>query len=196
VLAGLEADGHPDVVTVPTEEAAIVRAAQSDPAAFAPLYARYHARVYRYLLARTASAEEAADLTQQSFVQALDALPRYRERGLPFAAWLFRIARNAATSAQRQRRPTVDWELLPEAWRASSADDPEQAVLRQERLDHLRALLATLTADERELLALRFAGGLSAREIAPLVGKREGAVKRRLTRIIQRLREHYDDADA
>jgi RNA polymerase sigma-70 factor (ECF subfamily) len=196
VLAGLEADGHPDAAVAPADEAAVVRAAQSDLVAFAPLYARYHARVYRYLLARANSAEEAADLTQQVFVQALDALPRYRDRGLPFAAWLFRIARNAATSAQRRTRPTVNWELVPERWRANTADDPEQAALRQERLERLRALLATLSADERELLALRFAGGLSAREIAPLVGKREAAVKRRLTRIIQRLREHYDDANS
>jgi RNA polymerase sigma-70 factor (ECF subfamily) len=190
VLAGLEVDGHPDAAQA--DEAASVRAAQSDPAAFAPLYVRYHARVYRYLLARTASTEEAADLTQQVFVQAMDALPRYRERGLPFAAWLFRIARNTAVSAQRQRRPTLNLEFVPEAWRATTADDPEQAALRQERLDYLRELLAALNADERELLALRFAGGLSAREIAPLVGKREATVKRRLTRIIQRLRERYD----
>jgi RNA polymerase sigma-70 factor (ECF subfamily) len=194
VLAGLEVDGRADAHTATGDEAAVVRAAQSDLAAFAPLYEHYHVRVYRYLLARTTSVEEAADLTQQVFLQALDALSRYRERGLPFAAWLFRIARNAATSAQRQRRPTVDWELLPEAWRATTADDPEHAALRQERLDRLRALLAALDADERELLALRFAGGLSAREIAPLVGKREAAVKRRLTRIIKRLRETYDAA--
>ncbi|HEY7355449.1 MAG TPA: sigma-70 family RNA polymerase sigma factor, partial [Ktedonobacterales bacterium] len=76
------------------DEAALVAAAQADPAAFDALYQRYLARVYRYLRAHVGSDDEAADLTQQVFLKALDALPRYRPRGAPFAAWLFQIARH------------------------------------------------------------------------------------------------------
>lgn len=185
--------GEPGAV-VEVDDAAVVRAAQRDPAAFAPLYVRYHPRVYRYLRLRTATGEEAADLTQQVFLQALDALPGYRERGLPFAAWLFRIARNVATDAHRRRRPALDWDLLPEQLHGTSDDDPEAALLGRERVERLRNQLATLDSDKRELLGLRFAAGLSSREIAPVVGKSEAAVKKQLTRIIQQLREQYRDA--
>lgn len=179
---------------VEVDDAVVVRAAQGDPAAFAPLYVRYHPRVYRYLRLRAATDDEAADLTQQVFLQALDALPRYRERGLPFAAWLFRIARNVATDAHRLRRPTLDIDLLPERLDVVSDDDPEVAALRRERVERLREQLATLHPDKRELLGLRFAAGLSSREIAPVVGRSEAAVKKQLTRIIQQLREQYGDA--
>ncbi len=74
------------------DDQALVRAAQADVAQFNALYHLYVERVHRYMLARTHNAEDAADLTQQVFLQALDALPRYRDRGVPFAAWVFRIA--------------------------------------------------------------------------------------------------------
>jgi RNA polymerase sigma-70 factor (ECF subfamily) len=190
VSAELSAD---QCYAAPGDEATLVQAAQADPAAFAALYARYYTRVFRYLRARTAGTEEAADLTQQVFLQVLDALPRYQERGLPFAAWLFRIAANAATDAHRRRRPSIGWHVLSGELPGDDGD-PERAALQQERLERLRALVARLDETQRELLALRFAAGLSAREIAAVAGKREGAVKRRLTRIIQRLREQYGDA--
>ena len=161
------------------DEALLVRAAQLDTASFAPLYRHYYPRVFRYLHARCGSDEDAADLTQTVFLRALAALPTYRERGLPFAAWLFRIARNLATDAQRKRRPTVDLDSMPEALYATGANPPETA---------------TLDSDKRELLALRFAGGLTSAEIADVVGKREGAVKRQLSRIIQGVREQYGEA--
>lgn len=176
------------------DEALLVRAAQSDTASFAPLYQHYYPRVYRYLRARCNSDEDAADLTQAVFLRALAALPDYRERGLPFAAWLFRIARNLATDAQRKRRPTVDLDSMPEALYATGANPPETAAIDNERLDRLRAVVATLDSDKRELLALRFAGGLTSAEIADVVGKREGAVKRQLSRIIQGVREQYGEA--
>jgi RNA polymerase sigma-70 factor (ECF subfamily) len=176
------------------DEALLVRAAQADPTAFAPLYAHYYPRVYRYLRARVSSDDDAADLTQAVFLRALAALPDYRERGLPFAAWLFRIARNLATDAQRRRRPTVDLDLVSEELHATDANLPEQAALEAERLDRLREVVATLDLDKRELLTLRFAGGLTSAEIAAVVGKREGAVKRQLSRIIQGLREQYGEA--
>ncbi len=85
----------------------LVAAAQADPALFAALYRRYLTRVYRYARARVPTDEDAADATQQVFLQALDALPSYRARGVPFSAWLFRIARNATIDAHRRRRATL-----------------------------------------------------------------------------------------
>lgn len=176
------------------EERALIEAAQADPAAFGPLYRRYLDRVYRYLRAHSASDEDAADLTQQVFLRALDALPRFHPRGAPFAAWLFRIARHAAIDAHRRRHSAIAWDALPEALHPLSGQDPEEAVLRQEALAHLRQLVARLDPGKRELLALRFAGQLSASEIAAVVGKSPTAVKKHLTRILQSLKEQYHDA--
>jgi RNA polymerase sigma-70 factor, ECF subfamily len=174
------------------DDAALVRAAQADVAAFGQLYARYRARVYRYLRLRCASDEEAADLTQQVFLRALDALPRYREQGAPFAAWLFRIAHNLASNAHRSRGRTVGLEQAASHWQSGDSD-PEAATLRAEQLERLRGLYQQLDDKQQELLALRFGAGLSSREIAPVVGRSEAAVKRQLTRIIQALRERYGD---
>src|SRR5919197_5919554 len=99
------------------QEARWIVAAQLNPTAFEPLYLRYRERVYRYLRTRLASDEDAADLTQQVFLQAMVALPRYRPRGVPFAVWLFRIARHAAINLASRRPDLVSWDELPETLR-------------------------------------------------------------------------------
>ena len=176
------------------DETALVRAAQADPTAFIALYHRYLDRIYAYLRARVASDEDAADLTQQVFLQALDALPRYRgRRGDSFAAWLFRIARNAAIDFHRRRRVTVAWDLLPEALQPIVTRDLDAHILRREAVARLRALFAALDAETRELLVLRFTGGLSIAEIAAVVGKSEAATQKKLFRTIQALKERYHD---
>src|SRR5215467_4087739 len=117
------------------DEVALIQAAQRDLAAFGSLYARHVDRIYSYLLSRTgpARAEDAADLTQQVFVRALDALPRYQPRaGVSVAAWLFRIARNAATDWQRRQRSSrriIPWQAVPEAAYPSAPETAEGAVL-------------------------------------------------------------------
>jgi RNA polymerase sigma-70 factor, ECF subfamily len=169
-----------------SDEPDLVRRAAVDANALAALYQRYVARVYRFLRMRCSSPDEAADLTQQVFLKMAEALPRYRERGVPFAAWLFRIARNAAIDHARRQRGTVPWESLTES---AAPDDVEAWVLDREARARVGALLAGLSSDERELLSLRFAAGLSSREIAAVVGGSEAAVKKRLTRTIQRLKE-------
>lgn len=173
------------------DERTLVRAAQADVTQFNALYHLYVERVHRYMLARTHSAEDAADLTQQVFLQALDALPRYHERGVPFGAWLFRIARNVLADAHRRPQRTTTWDDVPPALEPNHAVDPEATALHGEALGQLRALLVQLDPGKRELLALRFAAGLSSRQIADVIGKREAAVKKQLTRIINTLKEQY-----
>jgi RNA polymerase sigma-70 factor (ECF subfamily) len=172
--------GAPDV-----DERALVAAAQRDPAAFDALYRRHLPAVYRYLRARLPSDDEAADLTQQVFLKAFEALPNYHERGLPFVAWLFRIARNAAIDAARVRRPSVAWQLT----RESAA--PEAALPHELALGEFTDLLAPLAQDKRELLTLRFVVGLNSREIAAVLGLREATVRKQLSRSLQTLKERY-----
>ncbi len=171
---------------------ALVAAAQADSAAFGALYERYLPRVYRYLAAKASNPEEAADLTQAVFLKAFDALGGYKAGKTPFASWLFRIARNAAIDAHRRSRPSVPWELLP-GFEPQADGSPEQDALREERIRELRVAIATLDNAKRDLLALRYAGGLTAAEIAPLVGKSPEAVKKQLQRALHQLKEHYRD---
>jgi RNA polymerase sigma-70 factor (ECF subfamily) len=177
------------------DEAALIAAAQANPADFDVLYRRYLAPVYRYLRTHTSSADEAADLTQQVFLQALRALPRYRPRGSPFAAWLFQIARHVAADAYRRRRQTVSWDALPEALQPLAEQEPEDTALRTEALARLAALLASLDSSKREVLALHFAAGLSVPDIARVVGKSPAAVSKQLSRTMQKLKESYHDIE-
>ncbi len=180
---------------VESDEAALIEEAQANPLAFDTLYRRYLARVYRYLRTRSEGDEDAADLTQQVFLQVFHALPGYQQRGLPFAAWLFQIARHVAIDSYRRQRATLSWDALPVAMEAAADEqqDPESIALQQERLAHLRMLVAKLDDGKRELLALRFAAGLSSSQIAAVVGKNSAAIKKQLTRIIASLKEQYHE---
>jgi len=178
-----------------SEEDTLVAAAREDPAAFGALYDRYLDRVYAYLRARTNVEEDAADLTQHVFLRALRGIHDYRGGRDRFAPWLFRIARNAATDFYRRRRDSVTWDLVPAALEPITEGDLESGLLRDEDLSRLRALLATLDPERRELLALRFAAGLTIAEIGAVVGKSEEATRKRLTRTIHALQEQYHDID-
>lgn len=176
------------------DDAVLVRAALADPTGFAPLYRRYRDRVYWYIRARAAGDDDATDLTQHVFLRALDALPQYRPANGPFAGWLFRIARNAVIDHYRRTHATVTWDLVPLALQPMAAHhDPLASALRRESLERLRALVAALDVEKRELLVLRFAAGLTAPEIATVVGKSEAATKKMLARTIQTLKERYHD---
>lgn len=174
------------------EDGAVVLVARAGREGFGQLYDRYSVQVFRYLRRRTTTPEDAADLTQQVFLRALSGLPQYR-REVPFRSWLFRIARNAATDAERRRREATPWESIPEADQSASRDDPEASALRHESLARLAELLRHLDADKRELIRLRFAAGLTAAQIGTLVGKREKAVQRQINRILHALRERYGE---
>lgn len=187
------------IAAIPAEEAAheaeaaLVRAAQENPAAFAPLYQRHRDRIYAYLRTRTRTAEDAADLTQQVFLQALDALPRYRSGRAPFVAWLVRIARNVAASYHKRHRQTITWDLVPESLQPLAEDDLDARVARREAVARLHAVLGTCNAHTREVLALHFAARLTIAETAAAVGKSEAAVKKQLTRTIHALKEQYHE---
>jgi RNA polymerase sigma-70 factor, ECF subfamily len=177
------------------DEAELVTAAQLNPPDFDILYRRYLPPVYRYLRAQVSNVEDAADLTQQIFLQALDALPSYHARGMPFAAWLFRIARHVVIDSYRRHKTgTVALEALPEALHPVAGSDPLAVLLERERGQRLYEMLTSLDRGKRELLMLRFAGQLSANEIAAVVGKSPAAVKKQLTRILAELKGQYYDA--
>jgi RNA polymerase sigma-70 factor (ECF subfamily) len=175
------------------EEPDLIERALTDPTAFAELYRRHLGRIYAYLRTRVACEEDAADLTQQVFLQAFDALPRYRQRGLPFSAWLFQIAHNIVINSYRHQQQVIPWDAIPVHAQPFLVQNPEAGVLQQERIAQLRQLLARLDPAKCELLALRFAAGLSAPQIALVVGRSPAAVKKELTRTLHKLKELYHD---
>jgi RNA polymerase sigma-70 factor (ECF subfamily) len=164
---------------------------ESAPAAdsFGALYDRFFQPVYRYILSRVRSVPEAEDLASQTFLTALEAFPRYRERGRA-AAWLFTIARNKILDSARRKRP----DPLP-----ADEEDPVYATgsaggRDAEFLLSLRMRIDSLPEEERELIRLRYVADLSFPEIAAVAGKREEAVKKSLYRLIGRLRRDLEDS--
>ena len=156
-----------------------------DPSAFGLLYEKHRLAVFRYLRARTPSEDEALDLTAVTFERAFGSRGRFRRRDGGVQAWLFRIARNTAIDAHRRRRPTVD---LAGADAQLGQIAVEADRLRNEHVEVLD-LVARLPHDQREALLLRYAGGLTAREIGAVIGKREGAVQKQIERGLAALRE-------
>lgn len=167
--------------------------ARRDPAAFASLYERHVERVFRYLRARGAPEELAADLTATTFERALVHIDRYRPGPAGFAPWLLRIAKNAYIDAGRRSRPTAH--LIEADLLVAGGPSPEDAAIASEERRWLIALLARLPDVQQDALALRFAVGLSSREIGDVIGKSEDATKKLLTRALAALREsiRHDD---
>ncbi|BCL82980.1 RNA polymerase sigma factor ShbA [Ktedonobacteria bacterium brp13] len=172
-------------------EARWIAEAQVDPAAFEPLYRRYHVPIYHYLRTRINNDDDAADLTHQVFYQALKALPRYKQQQVPFSVWLYRIAHHAAINISKRTPQLASWDALPETLHPLMEQGVEEQVLHTEAVADLRLWLQQLDPSKRELLALRFGSGLTVPEIAAVVGKSQNAIKKQLSRIIQSLKEHY-----
>lgn len=151
------------------EEAALVaKAVAGDATAFAALYDMHVGRVYRQCYYRAGNRADAEDLAQQTFLQAWQALPRYRRTGAPFLAWLLTISHNLAVSKQRKRREVSEpeMEIL-----ANASADPEAVAL--DRLDHdaVRQAILQLKPDRQQVILLRFIDGYDVDEVAAAVGK-------------------------
>ena len=162
-----------------------------DPSGFGMLYETHRLAVYRYLRAKTANEEDALDLAADTFERAFASLGRFRRRDGGVQAWLLRIARNTAIDAHRRARRTTD---------IADADvQLGRMALEANRLEERRPkivdLLGSLPESQREPLLLRYAAGLTAREIGAVLGKREGAIQKQIQRGIAALREaSHDDA--
>jgi len=175
---------------VSLDETAIERLVQEarsgDAWAFGLLFDHYHLPVYRYIASRVHRPSDAEDLTQLVFVKALEALPRYQARGIPFGGWLFRLARNTVIDHVRTRHDHVDLDAA--AVHAGTDAGPDEVSVARQELDEVAVAMATLTDDQRDAIALRFFAGLSAREAAEVMGKQEGTVRGLQFRAIAALR--------
>jgi RNA polymerase sigma-70 factor, ECF subfamily len=164
-----------------------IAAAQRDPARFAALYEENFARVYAFILRRVRSRDDAEDLTAEVFHQALRNLPRYEWRGIPFSAWLMRIAANAvADNARRSARETATADLDP-------ADEARPDA--SEHSARLFKFVEALPNDQRRVIVMRFAEQKSIAEAARVLGRTEGSIKQLQFRALRNLRQRMEQND-
>lgn len=164
---------------VDTDERILIEAAQQDPSRFAELYESHFHRVYAFIVRRVRDRDVAEDLTSEVFHRALANLGRFEWRGVPFAAWLLRIAANAiADRWERTEREPEATEQLEEPGFDSEVEC--RAMLSQ--------LVESLPPDQRHVIVRRFVDERSVREIAQELGRSEGAVKQLQFRALENLR--------
>ncbi len=174
---GLVVDHSVDELVLGFDERAIVSAAQrGDQDALGSLYESFFPRVYRYVATRLGNPEDAEDVTEEIFLRIIDNLGSFEFRGLPFGAWVFRIARNEVVShvrRQKVRSATAPLdELIPDA----NADHVSE-VETQLTIAVVRQAAEKLPEAQRQVIALRFGAGLSVAETAQALKKTENNVK-------------------
>ncbi|MGQ9467250.1 MAG: RNA polymerase sigma factor [Anaerolineae bacterium] len=174
------------------DERQLVEQAKRDPEAFGLLYERYVAQIYRYLYYRTGNPQDAEDLTARTFYRALEHLPRYQERGLPFTTWLYRIAHNIVVNWQRdrRRRPVVALDRV--VTYAGAEGDPQGAVEEQEDREQLLRAFRRLSPERQTLLILKFVEGMSNAQIGAIMGRSEAAIKSLYHRTLLELKRNLE----
>jgi RNA polymerase sigma-70 factor (ECF subfamily) len=154
--------------------------------AFGRIFDAYAPPIHRFIASRVFSPSDAEDLTQLVFVKALEALPRYEARGIPFGGWLFRLARNAIIDQIRTRRDHLS--LVTAVTRETEDAGPEAVATLQDDLQRVARAMQDLTDDQREVIELRFFAGLSVLEAAVAMGRQEGTIRGLQFRAIASLR--------
>jgi RNA polymerase sigma-70 factor (ECF subfamily) len=174
------------------DETLVDRATAGDREAFGELYDRCVRRVFRHVSYMVNDLDLAEDLTEQTFLRALEAIHRYKRRGVPFLAWLLRIARNLYLNDRRVQRNNLS---IHNKWNGGAAASPEfycEAKLDGEEV--WRAVRA-LDGDQRQVIVLRFMDGLSYADVADVLGKSVGAVRVAQYRALRALRRRLEDGD-
>jgi RNA polymerase sigma-70 factor, ECF subfamily len=178
------------------DESELIARAKRDSREFGLLYERYMDRIYRYIYRRVGDHESAEDLTAQTFQQALAALPSYEWRGVPFSAWLYRIAGNLVIRHRRVNAREVCMEHVERIVDERHAfDDPLDAVLQQANNDQLYRALQRLSSDQRRALALKYSHGLKNHEVGAMMNRSEGGIKQLVHRAMIVLRQALSEVE-
>ncbi|MEX1247996.1 MAG: sigma-70 family RNA polymerase sigma factor [Anaerolineales bacterium] len=172
-----------------SDEQVLARATQGDKQAFGSLYDKYAGRIYNYIFYRTGSVQDAEDLTSRVFFRAMRHITNYTDRGVPFSAWLYRIAHNLVANWHRDssRRQEVE---LEDGYRASKGDEyPEIALMENEEQRALLLHIRKLPEERQQLVILKFVEHMSNAEIGQIMDRTEGAIKSLYHRTLLSLRE-------
>ncbi len=171
------------------DEMELVRRAGDEPEAFAELYNRHVTRIYNYIYYRTGDYQDAEDLTARVFQRALKHVGGFKDQGVPFSAWLYRIAHNLVANwhRDRSRRPVVPLEDY--VIDSGSSTHPEVLAMEHEENQLLLTAVRRLPEDRQQLLILKFVERLSNAQIGEIMGRTEGAIKSLYHRTLNALRD-------
>ena len=162
-------------------------AAKDSKTQLAELYDEYYDRIAHYAYVRIGDRTQAEDISSEVFLKALESIKKYQERGLPMQAWLFRIAHNLVVDHLRgMRRHEV---ISIDSIKIRDESDPEVDMERKMELERLTEAIKKLTEKQREVLRLRFFGGLTSKEGGNLLNKSDGAVREMQRAALEKLRE-------
>lgn len=178
---------------MPSSESELIEGAKEDAEAFGELYQRYVDRIYNYIFHRTGSEEDARDLTAHTFYKALSHIGGYKDRGAPFAAWLYRIAHNVVANWHRDNSRWTELPLENLTLHDHPENAPHHAAERWDREQALAHAIRRLHPDRQILLVLKFSEGLSNRQIGHIMGRSEGAIKSLYHRALVALREDLQE---
>ncbi len=174
-------------------EDTLVEQAKTDPEAFGQLYELYVEKIYNYIYYRIGNHHDAEDLTAKVFHRALNHIPRYNNKGVPFAAWLYRIAHNLVANWHRDHSRRQVVALDSTRLTGDKRENPAHAAEQTNERELLLAAIQKLPAERQELLMLKFVERLSNAEIGQLMGRSEGAIKALYHRTLVSLKELLAD---
>ena len=174
------------------DRAILVLASQGDQEAFGALYARYVERIFNYVYYRTGNVHDAEDLTARVFYRALHHIQHYTDRGVPFSAWLYRIAHNLIANWHRDRSRHQEIPLDDAPTLHYKGQAPEAALMQGQDQDALLKLIRHLPAERQQLLILKFVEQMPNAEIGQIMGRSEGAVKSLYHRTLLALRDDLE----
>jgi RNA polymerase sigma-70 factor, ECF subfamily len=175
------------------EEEILLTASRGDREAFGVLYERYVERIFNYVYYRTGNLHDAEDLTARVFQRAMNHIHNYTDRGVPFSAWLYRIAHNLVANWHRDRSRRQEIPLSDAPGLPSTEDRPEARLVSSQRQDSLLRLIRQLPPERQTLLILKFVEDLSNAEIGQIMGRSEGAVKSLYHRTLLAMRDQLGD---
>ncbi|MBL8057156.1 MAG: sigma-70 family RNA polymerase sigma factor [Anaerolineales bacterium] len=178
------------------DEAELVARAKTDGEAFGALYERYVRQIYNYIYYRTGNAQDAEDLTARVFQRAGQHLPRYTDRGLPFSAWLYRIAHNVVANWHRDEARRQALPLNGVALNDLQADAPEETYVDNHERELLLRAIRRLPSERQQLIILKFVEQMSNVEIGLVMNRSEGAVKSLYHRTLLALRDELAQLEA
>lgn len=167
----------------------LVEQAKTDPEAFGKLYELYVDKIYNYVYYRIGNYQDAEDLTAKVFHRALNHIPNYNNRGIPVAAWLYRIAHNLVANWHRdnKRRQVVALEQITLS--GDKQETPQRAAERSNERELLLVAIQKLPPERQELLTLKFVERMTNAEIGQVMGRSEGAIKSLYHRTLVSLKE-------
>jgi len=174
------------------EEQLIKRAVRGDSSAFGSLYDHYQAMIYRFVVIKVGSREEAEDITHQVCLSAWQKVGSYKHRGHPFSSWLYRIARNQVIDHYRAKKGEVSIEKIdPELFATAERESDDLA--RKFQLEDVRKAIAALKTDYQDVIIMRFVEDVSLKETAAILKKSEGAIKLIQHRAVKELKKALGD---